>query len=153
MKPPRIVYLLSAFALTGLILSLRRSEGSSGLPIATVIGAAVLFLFFLYFAVKRFNYDRLPTGKTTGMTMDFEIAQDESLQLFQVEASNSVKVLLKLNCKLCEPDECFPLRMLDNQGRVVVEDEFIPAFGRYRFETKIEKECLPLRVVIKNTLN
>lgn len=152
MKPPPIVYALTAVAWTGLILSSIRFGGSQGAPgVAGVAVMAALSLYFSFFAIKRFKYDRLQTGKATELTGDAEIAPGETLLLCQIEASRAVKLRLKLFCKRYEADESFPVQLIDSQGRVVIQDEFVPVFGRFRLEPEVAKEFLPLKVLVRNT--
>ena len=154
MKPPRIIYPLCvagwAFAILSAIqFTTGRLSGAKG--VIVVGGITGLAVYFSFFAIRRIRYDCVQTGKVIEFAGDAEIAQGETLQLCHIVASQAVKLRLKLFCKHYEADESFPVQVIDGEGRVVIEDKFVPAFGRFRFEAEVGRESLPLKFLVRNT--
>lgn len=110
----------------------------------------VLTIFFSYFAFQRAKYDRLHTQNVTKLANDVVINQGATLQLWQIEGGNAVKVEIMLSCQDCQADESFHLKILDKDGQIIFQDSFVPAFGRFCQATQFAKEVLPLKIVIQN---
>ena len=155
MKPPRRIYLLCLAAWTGLIFTIAaRINGNYRRD--NVVGTLVMLalcLYFSFFAVKRLRYDRLPTGKANKFMIEVGVQGGQVCQLHRIEGNRNVKLRLKLVCKHYESDESFPVQIIDKHSKVVTEEAFVPAFGRFCLETEIAGELLPGTVVLKNTSN
>jgi hypothetical protein len=153
MKPPRMVYLMCALAWTGLALSVRelamgRLNTANGVLFTSV--SAILCLYFSFFTLRRLRYDKLRTGEVTKLTSDAEINSGGTLELCRIDAQRAVKFQLKLICKEYGADESFSVEVTDERGGMLLNEEFVPAFGKLRFDTYLRKESLPARVILRS---
>src|SRR6266699_5589950 len=124
MKSPPIVYFLCALAWIGMIfLSLHFLSGKSS-GVGTTLAIFVMFilsLYFSFFTVKRFRYDRIRTGKSRELVREVEMDPDATVKLFQIEGARPVRINLNLLCKRYESDEEFPLQIVDSKGTIIAE--------------------------------